>query len=580
MSAEVFTLHQLQIPDVPIVVCDVETTGLSPDRNRITEIALVKIIDGTIVDRWSSLVNPRQFIPPDITRLTGITNEMAFTAPEAEGVMPTVRRMCEGAIFAGHNVRFDRGFVDATLRRAGIEPLDQPSLCTARLARRLVPTLARKSLGMLARHMGIRIANRHRAGGDAEATAQVLLAFLRTLDEEFDLHEVGELLSFQNRPVFKVTGPPKHLVRLRDQLAQLPHEPGIYIFSDRRGNVIYVGKARDLHDRVHSYFYHNLGHTEKVMRLVREVHGIEWKTTETELSALISEARHIRALQPRFNTMLKRERSLPFIRIDDADDFPRMSWTYDLADDGADYFGPFSSRSTVEAALESMQRLFLLRECDGTIRPSAQTAPCLYYEIKRCGAPCAEIQSREEYREEVQAVKDFLLGRNDGVLDILRTRMERHAEALSFERAAEVRDRIAVIERILRQQRVMTRSIREQNLLIVTPARRTFVEVHCIVRGMLVHQELVDQQMISRPALRTMIRTHFFGAQEELFMRDREDINEMRIIAFWSVSRRDESTVIDVDGCTDLNACVHAVREAIAAAGSPPIDTTTLAERA
>jgi DNA polymerase III subunit epsilon len=580
VSSEGLSLHQMQIPDVPIVVCDVETTGLSPDRNRITDIALVRIVDGEVVDRWTSLVNPRQFIPPEITRLTGITNEMAFTAPEADAVMPTVRRFCEGAIFAGHNVRFDRGFVDASLRRAGIEPLDQPSLCTARLARRLVPTLARKSLGMLARHLGIRISNRHRAGGDADATAQVLLTFLRTLDEEFDLHEVGELLSFQNRPVFKVAGPPRHLVRLREQLAQLPHEPGIYLFSDKRGTVIYVGKARDLHDRVHSYFYHNLGHTEKVMRLVREVHGIEWKTTETELSALLMEARHIRMLQPRFNTMLKRERSLPFIRIDDADDFPRMSWTYDLADDGADYFGPFSSRSTVEAALESMQRLFLLRECETPIRPDPRTNPCLYYEIKRCGAPCAAIQSRDEYLEEVQAVKDFLLGRNDGVLDILRSRMERHAVALNFERAADVRDRIAVIERILRQQRAMTRSIREQNLVIVTPARRTFVEVHCIARGMLVHQELVDQQQVNRTALRAMIRAHYFGTQAELFMRDRDDINEMRIIAFWSVTRRDESVVVDIDTCADVNACMHAVREAITSAGSTRATPDMQAERA
>lgn len=285
-------------------------------------------------------------------------------------------------------------------------------------------------------------------------------------------------------------------------------------------------------------------------------------------------------LQPRFNTMLKRERSLPFIRIDDADDFPRMSWTYDLADDGADYFGPFSSRSTVEAALESMQRLFLLRECETPIRPDPRTNPCLYYEIKRCGAPCAAIQSRDEYLEEVQAVKDFLLGRNDGVLDILRSRMERHAVALNFERAADVRDRIAVIERILRQQRAMTRSIREQNLVIVTPARRTFVEVHCIARGMLVHQELVDQQQVSRTALRAMIRAHYFGTQAELFMRDRVDINEMRIIAFWSVTRRDESVVVDIDTCTDLNACTHAVRDAIASAGSTRATPDMQVERA
>ncbi|MBI5647020.1 MAG: DEDD exonuclease domain-containing protein [Ignavibacteriae bacterium] len=560
-------LHALQIPDAEFVVCDVETTGLSPDHNRMTEIALVRVAEGRVVEKYQTLINPRQFIPPFITELTGITNEMVYSAPDADEVLPAIRAFIGDAVFVGHNARFDFSFVDAALRRAGLAPLENAVLCTARLARRLVPALAKKNLGSIARHLGISNPRAHRASGDAETTARILLHFAGMVSEEHDVADLGDLLSFQNKPVYRVTTPPKNFLKLQPALAALPHEPGIYFFHDARGHIIYIGKARDLSDRVHSYFRYNVGHSEKVLKLARAVASITWKTTDTELSALLAEARAIRQHQPRFNALLKSARAYPFIRIDCADTFPTISWTYDMEDDGADYYGPFSSRFAVERALEVIDRIFLIRECDGRITPRDTATPCLYYDIKRCGAPCASLQSAEEYAEEVQRVRQFLRGRHDSVLNGLRAAMESRAEALDFEGAASVRDRLRDLERIVRQQRVMARSVRYQNLVIVTLARRTFVEVHCMKSGMLVAQELLDQRACTRQNVRTLLSESFFSGQNELFLGGKEDIAEMRIIASWCLTRRDESVVIEADDHQTRDALIDAVYAAVRGLG-------------
>lgn len=555
--------HTLQIADTEFVVCDVETTGLHPERNRLTEIALLRIRGNAIIDRYSSLINPRQFIPPEVTRLTGITNEMVYTAPDAIQVLPEARRFIGDAVFVGHNVRFDRSFVDASLHRIGLEPLQVPNLCTARLARRLIPDKSRKSLGALAAHYNIRIKNRHRAAGDAEATAVVFLKFLQILEEEFDIHETSELFSFQHRQIYRITGAPKYFTRLQENLSELPHAPGVYFFHDKRGDVLYIGKARDLKERVSSYFYHNIGHTEKIRRLVRGVHGITWRPLETELSALLTESRLIKQHQPPYNTQLKRYRKYPFIRIDVSDDWPTIGWCYDLEDDGAEYFGPFRSRFAVEDALDSINKLFMLRECEGVIRPSAEATPCLYHDIKRCSAPCAALVPAEEYRREVDDIILFLQGEQDGVLDRLRDRMHRRAENLDFEGAALLRDRIGAVERIIRQQQLMVHSVRKQNIIIVTLARRSNVEIHFIKSGMLAAQLLVDQRQLPKKELHTQIEDVYFSRQEQLFAGGVEDIDEMRIIASWCLTRREESAVLEVDRCVSIEEVMEMLEDAI-----------------
>lgn len=565
-------LYSFEVPDAEFTVCDVETTGLHPQRARLTEIALVKVRGGAIVDRYHTLINPQQFIPREITELTGITNEMVYAAPKAREVMPRVRAFIGESIFVAHNVRFDRSFVDATLSREGEPPLDSPNLCTCRLARRLYPKLKSKSLGSLARHLGIRVKARHRAAGDADATAELLLHFCSLLEEEFDVTTVSDLLSFQNKPVYRVASPPRNVLQLKETVQQLPPTPGVYSFYNAKGEVIYIGKAKSLRDRVSSYFYHNVGHTRKVEEMVRNIRSLSHETTETELSALLLEAQQIKRHKPRFNSSLKRDRRFPFIRLDVQNPFPKIGWVYDMADDDALYFGPFSSRFAVEGAIETINKLFLLRECDGDSMPSRRQSACLYLDIKRCSAPCLPEAVPEEYHEEVRRVEQFLLGRHDELIAGLERSMESRAESLQFEEAAALRDRIQSLRRIIRQQEVMQFPVRHRHVIVLTPARRSFIEVHCLRAGLLARQFLIDQKEIDRARLKREVSDIYFSGQNELFESGTHDSLEMRIIASWCLTHRDESIMLPVEDDASLSQVLTRLAAEIRSLGVPKRD--------
>jgi DNA polymerase-3 subunit alpha (Gram-positive type) len=179
------------------VVVDVETTGFSPREGGITEIAMVKVRNGLLWDEYSSLVNPLLPIPEEITSLTGIDDFMVADAPTADAVAPAISEFLGDGVFTAHNASFDLGFVNSTLAKGRIGKIENPVLCTCKLARHLLPNLYSKSLGPVAKQLGIKNSQRHRAAGDAYATAQVLIHFLRRLEEEFDVVDLKGVMRFQ-----------------------------------------------------------------------------------------------------------------------------------------------------------------------------------------------------------------------------------------------------------------------------------------------------------------------------------------------------------------------------------------------
>ncbi|MGA7161029.1 MAG: exonuclease domain-containing protein [Bacteroidota bacterium] len=185
------------IAGTTFVVVDVETTGLSPRDGGITEIAMIKVRNGLLWDEYTTLVNPMMPIPDEVTALTGIDDEMVGDAPTAEVVAPTISEFLGTGVFTAHNAPFDLSFVNSTLAKGNIERIQNPVLCTCKLARRLLPNLYSKSLGPVAKQLGIRNSHRHRAAGDAYATAQVLIRFLNKLEEEFEVSDLRGLMKFQ-----------------------------------------------------------------------------------------------------------------------------------------------------------------------------------------------------------------------------------------------------------------------------------------------------------------------------------------------------------------------------------------------
>lgn len=535
----------LNLSDATFIVTDVETTGLSPERNRITEVACVLVKAGEIVDERAMLVNPEQAIPTAIQQMTGITNAMVFPAPKGAEAFPEIRSwMPEDGVFTAHNVAFDFNFLQNSFRRHRVPELATRKLCTARLARRVLPPQKSWALGHLAAYFGIKIRGRHRALGDAMATAKALIELLDILQDERACETVEDVLSIQYRTMDEFKDPPKNVKALLPALGVLPARPGVYRMIDTRGTILYVGKAKSLRDRVNSYFRAGTVHTRKIEEMVRRVRKVEIEETGSELGALLLESRLIKELQPKYNTLQKRYRRYAFLKIDPVDPFPRVESAAEIEPDGAEYFGPFRTRSDVEAMIDTLNHAFGLRECHGALKPNVLTVPCFYHQIHRCGAPCAGLQSPEEYAGEVAKVRKFLSGSDEGIISILEQRMTQHAEALEFEAAAEVRNRIEDLRRIFKREERIADSVNNNNVIIILPAaRRGEQEIFFVRFGRLAAQVVVGAE-VPEETLRELVAQHYDGGDTAPAHCRREEIDEIRIIACYLHQNRGSSTFI------------------------------------
>lgn len=275
-------------------IVDIETTGTYAAANGITEIS-IHIFDGKkLVEKFETLINPRQPIPHYIQAMTGITDKMVEMAPVFETVAEKIYTLLEGKIFVAHNVNFDYSFVKSHLAEAGFI-LNSKKLCTVRLSRKIFPGFASYSLGNLCHSLGITIKNRHRAGGDTEATVKV---FRLLLQHDKEQHIAKSLQRNSKESVLPPNVPKEHF-------EQLPYTPGVYYFHNEKGKIVYVGKANNIRYRVNSHFSNNSESRQK-QNFLKHVCAISFKPCATELMACILESTEIKKLWPVFNQSQKR----------------------------------------------------------------------------------------------------------------------------------------------------------------------------------------------------------------------------------------------------------------------------------
>ena len=245
------------------------------------------------------------------------------------------------------------------------------------------------------------------------------------------------------------TGPPA----LESKLAHLPDQPGVYLFKDKAGDVVYIGKAAVLADRVRSYFLRSADHSPKTSLLVSQIADLETMVTRSELEALILESNLVKRHKPRFNVVLRDDKQYPYLRLPVKENFPRLSIVRRVRKDGALYYGPYTPAGALRETLKVIKRVFPLATCTIDINGKAERA-CIEFEIKRCMAPCTGNQSQQDYHQIVRQVRQFLEGHDKELVEELRARMETAAEREEFEEAARLRDRIFKIERTLERQRI------------------------------------------------------------------------------------------------------------------------------
>lgn len=238
-------------------------------------------------------------------------------------------------------------------------------------------------------------------------------------------------------------------------LKNLPEKPGVYIMKNSLGEIIYVGKAKILKNRVRSYFQHSKNHSEKVKVMVKNISEFEYIVTDSEMEALILECNLIKKHSPRYNIALKDDKFYPFIKITTNDDYPRVFVTRKYAKDGAKYFGPYTNGTAVYETITLINKIFPIRTCKLLINEGGEKVrPCLNYHIKKCIAPCAGYVTKEQYSEMINDIMDILNGKDKTIIKTLKKDMEDESMNLEFEKAAKYRDKILAIEAIVEKQKI------------------------------------------------------------------------------------------------------------------------------
>ena len=244
---------------------------------------------------------------------------------------------------------------------------------------------------------------------------------------------------------------------LKDKVSRLPGQPGVYRMLDARAQVIYVGKARDLRKRVGSYFTRQAGHSPKVRAMVLQIADLEVVVTRNENEALILESNLIKELRPRYNVVLRDDKSYPYIYVTLEHEFPRIGFHRGARNGAGRYFGPYPSAGAVRATLNLLQKLFAVRQCEDSFF-SNRTRPCLQYQIKRCTGPCVGMVSKDDYRRDIDSAILFLAGRSQEVVETLVARMQDAADKMEYERAGQLRDQIAKLQRVQAEQHITAES--------------------------------------------------------------------------------------------------------------------------
>jgi len=382
------------------VLLDLETTGATPLKDRITEIALIQFKDGVEVDRWQTLVNPQTNIPEFIQSLTGITNEMVALAPTFEQVAGELLDYLDDAVMCAHNVRFDHGFLKAEFRRIGIT-LKQNVLCTVKLSRKLYPQYKSHGLSAIIERYNFTCTQRHRAMGDVEVMAQLIDLAKRELGIDALEAAVAELS--------RKTSLPSGIDE--DVIDDIPETSGVYLFFGENNLPLYIGKSVNLRARVMSHFSSDHRST-KEMRISQEIRHIEWIETAGEFGALLLESRLVKERQPIHNRQLRRERQLcSWFLSHDSDASPLLTLVREdqiIPENMPHLFGTFRSKKQATDALRNIAEEHAL--CLKVLGVESGNGACFRSQIKRCkGVCCGKENSAFHYLRVQQALLSLKL---------------------------------------------------------------------------------------------------------------------------------------------------------------------------
>ncbi len=395
-------------------IIDIETTGGSARAEKITEIAIYLHDGEKITGEYTTLVNPERNIPYFITNLTGITNEMVENAPRFYEIAKEIIGLTEGRTFVAHNARFDYSFIRQEFKSLGYN-FRRNTLDTVTLSRKLLPGHRSYSLGNICRDMKIDINGRHRASGDALATVR-LFEMLLGKDKEINGQQSSLI---RNTRISKLNS------RLNlSKIGSIPDEPGVYYFYDEKGEVIYIGKSRNLRQRISSHLSNNT--TNRAMEMRDQIADIDWETTGSELIALLRESFEIKANKPFYNRAQKRA-SFQWGIFTFTDKRGYVNFRYGPANDFEEPLSVFASLESTKGKLESLLEKYNL--CQGLCGLYETGGVCFQYHVGICRGACCGKEAPDKYNERAaHAIEEFIFShRNFFIIDRGRDDDERSA---------------------------------------------------------------------------------------------------------------------------------------------------------
>ena len=332
---------------------------------------------------------------------------------------------------------------------------------------------------------------------------------------------------------------------IQQELKKLPAKPGVYLMHNSKDEIIYVGKAIKLCNRVRQYFQDSRNLSVKIQHMVKNVAYFEYIITDSELEALVLENNLIKEHHPKYNTKLKDDKGYPYIKVTVNEEFPRIMLARKMKADGGKYFGPYTSAGAVNDTIELLRKIFKIRTCNRRLpKDTGKDRPCLYYQIKQCDAPCQGYISKEEYAKQIEETIKFLNGNYKQVAKMLQEKMQKASDELEFEQAMEYRDLLKSIERIMDRQKINTYAFEDRDIIAMAQDDKdVVVSIFFIRQGKLLGREHfhmeADEESSKEEVLGAFVKQFYAGTPYlpgEIFLE--HDISEKEIIEEWLSKKR------------------------------------------
>ncbi len=343
------------------------------------------------------------------------------------------------------------------------------------------------------------------------------------------------------------------MFNIEEELKKLPSQPGVYIMHDAKDEIIYVGKAISLKNRVRQYFQSSRNKTAKIEQMVSRIARFEYIVTDSELEALVLECNLIKEHQPRYNTMLKDDKAYPYIKVTVGEAFPRVLFSRTMKKDKSRYFGPYTSAGAVKDTIDLIHKLYKIRTCSRSLpKDIGKERPCLNYHIKQCDAPCQGYITKEQYGENIAQVLEFLGGRYDNLLKILEEKMMAASDAMDFEKAIEYRDLLESVKKVAQKQKITSSSMEDRDIIAMAKDEaEAVVQVFFVREGRLIGRDHFRVNIATAEdegqIIASFVKQFYAGTPflpKELWVQ--QELEDQEVIGRWLSSRKGQKVRIVV----------------------------------